>query len=101
MNARLREESQKECQTEVEMLELTANTSFQETSGMKKEQMRRELRATVEKTEGLEAELHTIQKLTEDQAADGEYERAYMMKRIEELEDSWTLLYATLTEEFR
>jgi uncharacterized protein (UPF0335 family) len=53
-------------------LELRANTSFQETSGMKKEQMRRELRAAVEKAESLETELHTIQKLMEDKAADRE-----------------------------
>jgi hypothetical protein len=37
MNILLRDESQKECQTEVETLELRANTSFQETTDMKKE----------------------------------------------------------------
>jgi hypothetical protein len=40
MNAQLTDELQKEYQTEVEKLELRANTSFQETSDVKKVQMR-------------------------------------------------------------
>jgi hypothetical protein len=40
MTARLRDELEKECQTEAEKLELRANTFFQETSDMKKVQMR-------------------------------------------------------------
>jgi hypothetical protein len=70
MNARLRDELQKQCQTEGEKLELGANTSFQETSDMEKEQMRRKLRAAVEKAERLEIELQTIRKLMEDETAD-------------------------------
>jgi hypothetical protein len=40
MNARLIDELEKECHTEVQQLELRANTSFQETSDMEKEQMK-------------------------------------------------------------
>jgi hypothetical protein len=36
----------------------------------------------------LEMELQTIQKLMEDEAADREYERACMMERIQQLEES-------------
>jgi hypothetical protein len=46
----------------VENLELRAKTSLQETSDMEKEQMRRELRAAVEKAERLGTELHTTRK---------------------------------------
>jgi hypothetical protein len=41
MNSRPRDELQKECQIEIEKLEPRANKSFQKTSDMEKEQMRR------------------------------------------------------------
>jgi Leucine-rich repeat (LRR) protein len=43
MNARHRDELQKNCQTQTEKLELRANTSFQQTSDIETEQMRRQL----------------------------------------------------------
>jgi hypothetical protein len=49
---------------------------------MEQEQMRRELRAAVEKADTLEMELHIIHKLMEDEAADREDERAYLLQRI-------------------
>jgi hypothetical protein len=42
-------------------------------------------------------ELHIIQKLMEDEAADREYERACMMKRIQQLEKRENLLRAVIT----
>jgi hypothetical protein len=54
---------------------------------VEKEQMRRELRAAVEKADNLEAELHTIRKLMEDQKAETDYEIVSMWRKINELED--------------
>jgi hypothetical protein len=45
----------------------------------------------------LEKELQTIQKLIEDEAADREYERAYMMERIQQLEEREKLLCAVIS----
>jgi hypothetical protein len=42
MNTRLPDKLEKKCHTEIEKLELRANTTFQETSSMEKEQMRKE-----------------------------------------------------------
>jgi hypothetical protein len=84
--------------TVVEYLELGANTSFQETSDMEKEQMRRELRAAVEKAERLETEMRTIRGLLLDEVADRKYERAYMLKRIDELQVSEARIHEVLIQ---
>jgi hypothetical protein len=70
-----------------ENMNLTHNINARLRDELQKEQMGRELRAAVEKAEKLEMELHTICKLREDETDDREYERAYTLKRIEELED--------------
>jgi hypothetical protein len=66
------------CETydKTETLELRANTSFQQTSDMENEQMRRLLRTAILKAEILEKEWHIILKY-----------QAYMMKRIRETEE--------------
>jgi hypothetical protein len=64
---------------------------MQATSNVKKEQMRREIRALLDKAE-------TRRKLMEDQEAEREYERACMWKRIYELEDREAQLFAALFE---
>jgi PHD and RING finger domain-containing protein 1 len=68
---------------------------------MEKEQLKKELRTAVLKVEKLERELYTVRKLMEDEDADREYEKAHMMKRIEELEERENLLRAVLTENLR
>jgi hypothetical protein len=74
------------------MLELgAANTSFQATSDTEKEQMTREVRAAVETAERLETRL-------DEEAADRGYDRVYKFRRIDELDDKWARLHATLTE---
>jgi hypothetical protein len=49
------------------------------------------------KADRLEKELQTLQKLMENAAADREYERACMMKRIQQLEEREERLRAVLT----
>jgi hypothetical protein len=98
MNARHRDELQRDCQTQTETLELRADTPFQQTSDMENEQIRRQLRTAVLKAEMLEKELHMIRKFREDDAADREYERAYMMRRIRETEERENMLRAALTD---
>jgi hypothetical protein len=68
---------------------------------MEKEQLRKDLRATVLRAEKLEKELRIVRKLMEDEAADREYERAYMTKRIEELEERENRLHTVLPEHLR
>jgi hypothetical protein len=82
MNARHRDELQKDCQT----------------SDMEKEQMRSQLRTAVLKAELLEKELHMIRKLREDDATDRQYERAYMMRRIRQMEQRESMLRAVLAD---
>ncbi|PNF27313.1 hypothetical protein B7P43_G02770 [Cryptotermes secundus] len=77
------------------------NTFFQEMSDIEEEQMKEELRTTLLKAEKLKKEMNTLRNLMEDEAADREYERANMMKRIEELEEREDQLYAIVTEQLR
>jgi hypothetical protein len=86
LNTCHRDELQKDCQALTET-ELRANTSFQQTSDMEKEQMRRQLRTTVLKAEILEKELYMILK----------YE-AYRMRRIREIVIRENMLCVALTD---
>jgi PHD and RING finger domain-containing protein 1 len=68
-----------------------ANTSFEEISDMKQEQLKQKLRTAELKAEKLEKELYTERKLSED-------ERACMMKRIEQLEERENRILEIFTE---
>lgn len=61
---------------------------------MKKQQLRRDLRAAVEKAERLEAELNMTRKLLEEKEAYAEYETACMLNRIKGLVERDVLLCA-------
>jgi hypothetical protein len=56
-----------------------------------------ELRSAVLKADRLEKELQTLQELMENEAAEREYERALMMKRIQQLEEQEKRLRAVFT----
>jgi hypothetical protein len=86
-------------QTEVENLELGANTSFHETSDVEKEQIRRELRAAVEKIERLQTELQTFRNFLIDETGDREHERTYMLRRIDQLQNREARIHEVLTQQ--
>jgi hypothetical protein len=94
INARHRDELQKDCHTQTDI----GAESFQQTSDMQKEQMRGQLRTAVLKAEILQEELHMIHKIREDDAADREYERAYMMWRIRQMEERENMLGVAMTD---
>jgi hypothetical protein len=58
----------------------------------------KKLRSAELKAEMMEKELHTIKKLMEDEAASRECETALMMMRIEQLEESESILHEAITE---
>jgi hypothetical protein len=98
MNGRLRYELRKDCQTQTETVEMKVDTSFQQTSDTEKEQMERQLRTAILKAEILEKELHYMRELREYEAADREYDRAFSMRRLKQMEERENLLRAVLTE---
>jgi hypothetical protein len=80
-----------------------ANAFSQETSDIEEEHMREKLRTILLRAETLQKEMRTAFELLDDEAADREYERARMIKTIEELHvtERENRIYAILTDHLR